>query len=302
MRVEAAIETISIEAFEVQPEARLMRPVAGAPQLSTSSSDSMRAIGIVDELGSERTIYIPTERPLSLILDGRELVTLMTLGASPELLVLGFLFNQRLIADAAAVDSIAVDWRSGSAVVTTRPSAHGRLAPPSRAVASGCGQGSIFTHLKAHIDSIRLPAAVEARIRQSALRAILEVMRQHDSIYRHARSVHSCALFQDARLLVSVEDVSRHNALDTISGWMIQHGISGADKVLFTTGRLTGEMIIKAAQSGVPIVVSRNGVSSMGYDLAKKFGMALFGRALNRRYHCYVGSDRLDADEAPAKN
>jgi FdhD protein len=128
------------------------------------------------------------------------------------------------------------------------------------------------------------------------LRSLLEVMRQHDSIHRLARSVHSCALFQTARLLVSVEDVSRHNALDTISGWMALHGIEGADKVLFTTGRLTGEMVIKAAQCGVPILVSRNGVSAMGYELAKKFGMALFGRAVNRRFQCYVGEGRLDPE------
>ena len=162
-----------------------------------------------------------------------------------------------------------------------------------RTVASGSGQGSIFSRLLDHIEAIRLPGVAQARIRGSALRSLLEVMRQHDSIHRHARSVHSCALFQDARLLVSVEDVSRHNALDTISGWMALHGIEGGDKVLFTTGRLTGEMVIKAAQSGVPILVSRNGVSAMGYDLAKKFGMALFGRAVNRRFHCYVGEERL---------
>jgi FdhD protein len=288
VRREAAIETLNVEAFEVQPEARLIRPVADAPRLSASSSDSMRAISIVDELGIERSIYIPSERPLSVMIDGRELVTLMTLGASPELLVLGFLFNQRLIADAAAVESITVDWHSGSALVTTRFTANGGERPAPRTVAGGCGQG--------YIDAIQLPAADEARIRQSTLMAILEGMRQHDSIHRLARSVHSCALFQDSRLLVSVEDVSRHNALDTICGWMIQHGIRGADKVLFTTGRLTGEMIVKAAQNGVPIVVSRNGVSSMAYDLGRKFGMALFGRALNRRYHCYTGSDRLDAD------
>jgi FdhD protein len=163
-------------------------------------------------------------------------------------------------------------------------------------VAAASGQGSIFSRLRDHIDTIKLPGAAQARIRGSALRALLEVMRQHDSIHRHARSVHSCALFQDARLLVSVEDVSRHNALDTISGWMALHGIEGGDKVLFTSGRLTGEMVIKAAQSGVPIFVSRNGVSAMGYDLAKKFGMALVGRAINRRFHCYVGEERLDAE------
>jgi FdhD protein len=146
------------------------------------------------------------------------------------------------------------------------------------------------------LDTIRLPAAAQARIRQSTLRSVLEVMRQHDSIHRHARSVHSCALFQDEHLLVSVEDVGRHNALDTVSGWMALHGIDGGDKILFTTGRLTGEMVIKAALRGVPIVVSRNGVSTMGYDLAKKFGMALFGRAVHRHFHCYTGVERFDAE------
>jgi FdhD protein len=293
---EAAIETPSIEAFEVQPEARLMLPIANAPKLTAAASDSMRKISIVDELGVRQTIHIPAERPLTVLLDDRELVTLMTLGASPELLVLGFLLNQRLIKNAAAIESISVDWKSSTATVRTHGSPREISAIPLRTVAAASGQGSIFSRLRDHIDTIKLPAAAQARIRGSALRALLEVMRQHDSIHRHARSVHSCALFQDARLLVSVEDVSRHNALDTISGWMALHGIEGGDKVLFTSGRLTGEMVIKAAQSGVPIFVSRNGVSAMGYDLAKKFGMALLGRAINRRFHCYVGEERLDAE------
>ena len=296
MPAEAAIETPSIEAFEVQPEARLMLPIANAPKLTAAASDSMRKISIVDELGVRQTIHIPAERPLTVLLDDRELVTLMTLGASPELLVLGFLLNQRLIKNAAAIESISVDWKSSTATVRTHGSPREISAIPLRTVAAASGQGSIFSRLRDHIDTIKLPAAAQARIRGSALRALLEVMRQHDSIHRHARSVHSCALFQDARLLVSVEDVSRHNALDTISGWMALHGIEGGDKVLFTSGRLTGEMVIKAAQSGVPIFVSRNGVSAMGYDLAKKFGMALLGRAINRRFHCYVGEERLDAE------
>jgi len=272
-----------------------MPPIANAPRLTAASSESMREIGIVDELGVHRSIYIPAERPLTVLFDDRELVTLMTLGASPELLVLGFLFNQRLIKNAAAVESISVDWKSATATVRTRLP-HENAGMPLRAVASGSGQGSIYPRLLEHIDVVRLPWIAQARIRTSALRNLLDVMRQHDSIHRHARSVHSCALFQDARLLVSVEDVSRHNALDTISGWMALHGIAGGDKVLFTTGRLTGEIVIKAAQSGVPILVSRNGVSAMGYDLARKFGMALFGRAVNRRFHCYVGEERLEAD------
>jgi FdhD protein len=257
---------------------------------------SLREIAIVDEAGTQRVIYIPAERPLTVMLDERELVTLMTLGASPELLVLGFLFNQRLIKDASAVESIMVDWKSAAAVVRTHVAANSSREASRGTVAGGSGQGSVFASLEAHIDSIRLPGAADARIKHSTLRRVLEVMRMHDNIHRLARSVHSCALFQDCRLLVSVEDVSRHNALDTITGWMIQHGIAGGDKVLFTTGRLTGEMVIKAAQSGVPIVVSRNGVSTMGYDLAKRFGMALIGRAVNRRFHCYTASERLDAD------
>jgi FdhD protein len=293
---EAAIETRKIEAFEVQPEARLMQPIANAPHLTATSSEALREIEIIDELGVRRAIYIPAERALTVFVDDRELVTLMTLGASPELLVLGFLRNQRLIKDAAALESIAVDWRTSTAIVKTRPIPRDPNEALPRIVAAGGGQGSIYARLMSELDTIRLPNAADARVGAGALRSVLDIMRQHDAIHRHARSVHSCALFQQDRLLVSVEDVSRHNGLDTVSGWMALHGIDGADKILFTTGRLTGEMIIKAAQNGVPIIVSRNGVSSMGYDLAKKFGMTLFGRAINRRFHCYVGAERFDAE------
>jgi FdhD protein len=293
---EAVIESRRIEAFEVQPEARRMPPIANAPQLSAASSESLREISIVDELGVRRTIYIPAERPLTVSLNDRELVTLMTLGASPELLVLGFLLNQRVIKNAAAVASIAVNWNSNTATVRTHGPPPDISGAALRAVASGSGQGSVFTRLLEHMDALTLPGVAQARIRGSALRSLLEAMRQHDNIHRLARSVHSCALFQESRLLVSVEDVSRHNALDIISGWMALHGIEGGDKVLFTTGRLTGEMVIKAAQSGVPIFVSRNGVSAMGYELAKKFGMTLFGRAVNRRFLCYIGEARLDLE------
>jgi FdhD protein len=287
--------TPKLEAFEVQPEARLLAPIAEAPRLSAASSEAMREISIVDETGEERRIYIPCERPLTVLLDDRELVTLMTLGASPELLVLGFLINQRLVNGAAGLESIVVDWRSGVAMVKSRaPASTESASSAPRAIASG--QGSVFGRLMRQIDAIRLPHAREARIRRETLCSLLEVMRGHDAIHKHARSVHSCALLQDARLLVSVEDVSRHNALDTICGWMAMYGIDGGDKVLFTTGRLTGEMVIKGALCGVPILVSRNGVSAMGYELAKKFGMALIGRAVKRRFICYTGAERLVAD------
>jgi FdhD protein len=280
-----------------------MRQIANAPRLTASSSEPLREIEILDEAGERRPLFVPAERALTVFVDDRELVTLMTLGAAPELLVLGFLRNQRLINDAAALESISVDWRAGTAIVKSRSGprepAAGPREPnpaPSRTLAAAGGQGSIYARLISQLDSIRMPGAEEARISSSTLRSLLDVMRQHDTIHRHARSVHSCALFHQDRLLVSVEDVSRHNGLDTVSGWMALHGIDGRDMILFTTGRLTGEMVIKAAQSGVPIVVSRNGVSGMGHDLAKKFGMALFGRAVNRRFHCYVGAERFDPE------
>jgi FdhD protein len=293
---EAAIETPRIEAFEVQPEARLMLPVANAPRLTARSCEPMREIEILDELGARRCIYIPAERALTVFVDDRELVTLMTLGAAPELLVLGFLRNQGLIKDAAALEAISVDWQAGSAIVKTRSASHDPTGALPRVVAGSSGQGSVYAAMLSQLDAIRLPDAAAARIGANTLRRVLDIMRQHDTIHRQARSVHSCALFQRDRLLVSVEDVSRHNALDTIGGWMALHGIDGGDKILFTSGRMTGEMVIKAAQSGVPIAISRNGVSSMGYDLAKKFGMALFGRAVHRRFHCYVGAERFDAE------
>lgn len=283
---------MSVAAFEVQPAARTLQPIADAPRLTAASSESMREISVVDESGEQRLIYIPSERPLTVLHDGRELVTLMTLGAFPELLILGFVINQRLIGSAADVESITVDWQLATAVIKSRATATATIGSVPRTIASG--QGSVFARLMAHAGSIRLPAPHEARIRRESLLQLLDVMRQHDTIHKLARSVHSCALFQDGRLLVSVEDVSRHNALDTICGWMALYGIKGADSVLFTTGRLTGEMVIKAAQFGVPIMVSRNGVSAMGYDLAKKFGMALIGRAVNRRFVCYAGAERLD--------
>ena len=280
-----------IEAFEVQPEAQLRQPIANAPRLTAASCEPVREIEIVDDLGVRRTILIPGERALTVFVDERELVTLMTLGASAELLVLGFLCNQRLVKNAAAIESISVDWQRGAATVKTRSPEPPAALP--RIVAGGSGQGSVYARLMAQIDTIRLPGLKDARIQRSTLLRVLDIMRQHDNIHRHARSVHSCALFEGDRLLVSVEDVGRHNALDTISGWMALHGIEGGDKTLFTTGRLTAEMVIKAAQCGVPILVSRNGVSTLGYDLAKKFTMALFGRAVNKRFQCYVGSERL---------
>jgi len=282
-------------AWAVEPAAAALRPVPDAPRVTAASCAPLREISIVDEKGDRRPIYVPAERPLTVFLDGRELVTLMTLGACPEMLVLGYLRNQRLIGEVAKIESLAVDWSSASARVMTRSgSRDGGLGAVPGIVGTGCGLGTVFSDLMMQVNATALPLPGSARISRSTLLHILETMRHHDAIHRAAGSVHSCALFQGIQLLVSIEDVSRHNGLDTVAGWMALHGVAGGDKILFTTGRLTSEMVMKAAHNGVPIVVSRNGVTAMGCDLGVKLGMTLFGRAANHRFLCYTGAERFD--------
>jgi FdhD protein len=291
-----AVEHSDAMAWVIQPTAAALRPVANAPRVTAASCGPLREISVVDEKGERRPIYVPAERPLTVFLDGRELVTLMTLGACPEMLVLGYLLNQRLIGDVAMIESLAVDWNLSSAEVTTRTGGAGTAGSAPAIVGTGCGLGTVFSDLMRKMDAITLPQVELARVSGNTLLHVLETMRQHDAIHRAAGSVHSCALFQGTGLLVSIEDVSRHNGLDTVAGWMAFHGVSGGDKILFTTGRLTSEIVMKAAHNGVPIIVSRNGVTAMGCDLAAKLGMTLFGRAANRRFLCYVGADRFDPE------
>jgi FdhD protein len=286
----------------LQPGARDLRPVPGAPRLTAAACELLREISIVDEYGDRRTIHIPAERPLTVFVDKRELVTLMTLGACPELLVLGYLCNQRLIGNVAEVDSITVDWDVAAAAVKTRDGVRDIEARTARrVVTTGCGQGTVFGDLMSQVDAVNLPDVRSARIRQGTLVRMLETMRQQDSIHRKAGSVHGCALFRGAEMLMFVEDVGRHNAIDTITGWMALHGVAGADKTFYTTGRLTSEMVMKAAQIGVPIIVSRNGVTAMGHELATRLGMTLFGRAANRHFLCYTGVERFDSEPEPQR-
>ena len=282
---------------EAFAEPTVWQAVAAAPRLTQARVGLLREITVLDEHGERRSLHIPAERPLTVFVDKRELVTLMTLGASPELLVLGWLLNQRLIADIPEVESVTVDWDVGAAAVRT----HAGIADlpgktAHRVVTTGCGQETVFGDAMQQVDGIRRPDAATARIRQGTLNALLECMRLRNSIHRKAGSVHGCALFQGEHMLVAVEDVGRHNAIDTIAGWMALHGVPGADKTFYTTGRLTSEMVMKSAQMGVPIIVSRNGVTAMGHALAEQLGMALFGRAANRHFLCYCGFDRFDAE------
>ena len=248
----------------------------------------------LNEWGDVDTVSIPAERALTVYVDKRELVTLMTLGAHPELLVLGFLRNQRLVASRAEVESITVDWEVGAAAVKTRQGISDIEARTAkRVVTTGCGQGSVFGDLMAEVDSITLPAAT---LSQAELYGIVNAIRLQETTYKSSGSVHGCALFHGAEMLVFAEDVGRHNAIDTIAGWMWmnpEEKMRGADKVFYTTGRLTSEMVIKSAQMGVPIVVSRSGITQMGLDVAQRLGLCAIGRATNKRFLCYSGTNRL---------
>ena len=273
-------------------------------RLTQASAPLMRSIAVRDEFGAEREVAIPAERALTVFVDKRELVTLMTLGAAPELLVLGYLRNQRLVESVAEIDSVTVDWEVEAAAVATRGGVQRfEEKTAKRVVTTGCGQGTVFGDLMADLDAIRLPPASDprGRVSQATLYGLHDAVRRQESTYKSAGSVHGCALFRQDELLMFVEDVGRHNAIDTIAGWMWLHGVDGADKIFYTTGRLTSEMVIKSAQMGVPIVVSRSGITQMGYELARQLGLALFGRATNRHFLCYTGFERFDAQPEPAR-
>ena len=274
------------------------------PRLTQASAALTQDVAAIDEFGASRRVTIPAERALTVFVDNRELVTLMTLGAAPELLVLGYLRNQRLVDGIADIDSITVDWDVNAAAVKTRAGIE-RFDEKTakRVVTTGCGQGTVFGSLMDELDTLQLPSASDpsARLSQAGLYGLLNAMRLQESTYKSAGSVHGCALFRQDALLTFVEDVGRHNAIDTIAGWMWLQDVSGGDKIFYTTGRLTSEMVIKSAQMGVPIIVSRSGATQMGYEVARKLGLCLFGRATNRHFICYCGFERFDSQPEPAR-
>jgi FdhD protein len=274
-------------------------------RLTAARAPLMQEIAARDEFGQVRSISIPAERALTVFVDNRELVTLMTLGAEPELLVLGYLRNQRLVDSVDDIESITVDWEVQAAAVKTRAGIE-RFDEKTakRVVTTGCGQGTMFGDLMADLEGIRLPPFDDpaARLSQGALYRLLNAMRLQESTNKSAGSVHGCALFRQDELLTFVEDVGRHNAIDTIAGWMWRHGVDAGDKIFYTTGRLTSEMVIKSAQIGVPIVVSRSGITQMGHAIGSQLGLALFGRATNRHFLCYCGFERFDAQPEPARD
>ena len=320
------------------------------PYLTQAQAPLTSEIDAVNESGELQKVSIPAERALTVYVDKRELVTLMTLGANPELLVLGYLRNQRLVRDVADIESITVDWDVGAAAVkTVRGIEDIEEKTAHRVVTTGCGQGSVFGGLMDEVDQIALPAG--SSITQGQLYALVNTIRLKETTYKSAGSVHACALFSTAsgesEMLLFVEDVGRHNAIDTIAGWMwmnmaptlptscgslppegaaapadrqsricgpdwqgtsaatlIEPALAASDAlaspdssasglVFYTTGRLTSEMVIKSAQMGVPVVVSRSGITQMGHQVAQSVGLCAIGRATNKRFLCYTHPGRL---------
>jgi len=272
------------------------------PLLTQARVPLTHEVSVCNEAGEVSVRHVPSERALTLYLDRHELVTVMTAGAQPEWLALGWIKNQRLVERLDDIAAVQVDWEVQACVVTRHAHAQSSLNPllagagegqlaPAKTITSGCGQGSMFGQLMDFVDGIHLPPH---RVSRSVIHAVAEAIRQQASLYKISGSVHGCALFQGEQMLLFTEDVGRHNALDAIAGWMWLNAVDGADKLLYTTGRLTSEMVIKAAQMGVGIIVSRSGVTQMGLQVAQGLGLCLVARCINRHFLVYCGQERVD--------
>lgn len=267
------------------------------PELTNEGLGASVEVVAYDEFGQAREGHIAAERALTIYLDKREVLTLMTLGSQPELLVLGWLKNQNLLEDLADVESVHVAWDVEAAAIKTRAGVAGlEKKLEHRTVTTGCGQGTMFGRLMDNLSQVNLP---RPQIKQSQIYDLLNSLNAHNEVYRRAGAVHGCALCKGTEILCFVEDVGRHNAVDTIAGYMWFEGITGEDKWFYTTGRLTSEMVIKVAQMGVPILLSRSGVTQMGLELAQQLGVVLIARAKGRHFLIYQGAEQIEFDAQP---
>jgi FdhD protein len=260
------------------------------PVLTNAAKPATFEVEAYNERGEMVPTSIAGEHPLTLYVDKREIVTLMTLGHAPEALIIGYLRNQRLVQSLEEISAVQVDWETESVAVTTTTGKELQLG--KRTVTSGCGQGTVFGDLMEEIDDVRLRNDVS--LTDENLFILLDNVRRHETIYKQAGAVHGCALADtQGEILMFVEDVGRHNAVDAIAGFMWLDGIDGADKVFYTTGRLTSEMVIKCAQMRIPFLVSRSGLTHMGHQIARKVGMTMLGRASGTHYLGFSGKERL---------
>jgi FdhD protein len=262
------------------------------PQLTSAARPATFEVEAFNERGEMVPTSIAGEHALTLYLDKRELVTLMTLGHAPEALAIGFLRNQRLVAAVEDIKAVQVDWETESVAITTTKKSDIEKKTRRKTVTTGCGQGTVYGDLMEEIDAVKLRDDVS--LADADLFALIEKVRRHETIYKQAGAVHGCALAtRGGEILMFVEDVGRHNAVDAIAGFMWLDGVDGSDKVFYTTGRLTSEMVIKCAQMRIPFLVSRSGLTKMGHDIAQRVGLTMIGRASGRHYLAFTGKHRL---------
>ena len=265
-------------------------PNPGDPRLS-------RRVSGTDHTGAPVEIAVVEERPLTIWLNAQEIVTAMTIGDYPEYLALGFLRNQGMLLGDDVVTAIDHDDEIETVVVRTerQTSYEEKLRKKTRT--SGCAVGTVFGDLMEGLAGLRLP---EAPLRTSWLYALAHQINTMPSLYLAAGAIHGTVLCQQDKPLVYMEDVGRHNAVDKIAGFMFRHGVPGADKILYTTGRLTSEMVIKTAMMGIPVIASRSGFTAWGVEIARSVGLTLIGRMRGQRFVCLAGEDRLIRDADPA--
>lgn len=267
------------------------------PSMSQQGLSPTHPVTALDEQGKSRQVHVAGESPLTLYVDGREIVTLMTLGTHPEALTIGYLRNQRFIQKLRQIKDVSVDWRTESARLSTWEGVAGwdeKLK--KRTVTTGCGQGTVFSCTLDALYAVRLP---EVSVHQSVIYGLLDNIRQHNEIYKRAGAVHGCGLCRHTDILIFVEDVGRHNAADAIAGSMWLEYLTGADKIFYTTGRLTSEIVMKTAQMGIPVLLSRSGVTNMGLELAQELGVIMIARAKGKHFLVYNGADNIVYDARP---
>ena len=258
-----------------------------------------RRVPGIDQEGKPIETAVVVERPLTLFLNGQEIVTMMTIGDHPDYLAVGYLLNQNMLRADDAITAIDYDDDLATVVVRTKRRTDFEKKLRKKTLTSGCAQGTVFGDLMEKFDDIRLPQ--DAILKTSWLYALAKKINTSPSLYLAAGAIHGCVLCEEDRPLVYMEDVGRHNAIDKIAGYMHRHGIGAAGKIFYTTGRLTSEMVIKTVQMGIPILISRSGFTAWGVDLARKAGLTLIGRAKGKRFVALAGEQRIVFDSDPAK-
>jgi len=283
----STVETCYSRAMDKKTDGLVIRPNPLDPRLTE------RVAGI-DQTGARIATSVTVERALTIFLNGQEIVTAMTIGDYPDYLAVGFLLNQNMLKANDVVTGVDYDEDLGIVVVRTKRKTNYEKKLKKKVQTSGCAQGTVFGDLMEALEDVKLP---KAELRTSWLYRLTHAINTTPSLYLEAGAIHGCVLAKEDRPLVYMEDVGRHNAVDKIAGWMFKEKVTAADKIFYTTGRLTSEMVIKTVRMGIPILISRSGFTAWGVELARKANLTLIGRARGKRFVALAGEDRIVFDQ-----